>query len=415
MNDSSPCDVLVIGAGPAGTAAATVLAQHGRSVRIVEKSTFPRYSIGESLIPYCWFTLERLGMLDAMEAAGFQKKHSVQFVNPDGRVSQPFFFEQHFDHPASTTWQVLRADFDRLLLDNARAKGVDVVEGTRVTDFIREDGRVVGVHTANGASGEFRAPLTIDCSGRGSPAVARNRWRVSDDRLKRIAIWTYYRGAVRDPGRDEGATTVAFLPEGGWFWYIPLANDLVSVGAVATSDYLFSETRDLATVFDREVARNKWIEAHLAPGTRCGAPGFDDGPLYVTSEWSYRAKQCAEDGLVLAGDALGFLDPVFSSGVLLALVGGEKVGDAAHAALEADDVSAARFADYGAEMARGVASMRSLVYAFYDPAFRMRDFIRAYPHLQGDITECLIGNVFRDFTDLFSSIDAFAGRTNAAS
>jgi len=233
---------------------------------------------------------------------------------------------------------------------------------------------------------------------------------VPDDSLKRIALWTYYRGALRDPGRDEGATTVAFLPENGWFWYIPLPGDLVSVGAVAKRGYLFPDTRDREAVFDREVEKNPWIAAHLAPGERVNAPGRRDGPVYVTSEWSYRARQCADDGLLLIGDALGFLDPVFSSGVFLALKSGELAGDAVHAALEAGDVTRGRFADFSARMDRGVAPMRSLVHAFYDEAFSMRGFLERYPELRGDVTDCLIGNLFRDFGAMVAAIDAFTGR-----
>jgi len=404
-------DVIVVGGGPAGATAAAVLAMHGRRVLVLEKEKFPRYSIGESLLPYCYFTLERLGVIDRMRRSAFQKKYSVQFVGRSGRVSQPFYFTEHFDHPASTTWQVLRSEFDQMLLENARAKGAEVREETRVLDFVREDGAVVGVRAVSGDGRRrtFRAPMTIDASGRDALGISRNRWRVPDDSLKRIALWCYYRGAVRDPGRDEGATTVAFLPENGWFWYIPLPGDRVSVGAVAKRDYLFGETRDLEAVFDREIEKNPWIKEHLAPGERINAPGRDDGPVYATSEWSYRAETCADDGLLLTGDAAGFLDPVFSSGVFLALKGGELAGDAVHAALEAGDVSRSRFDDYRATLDRGVASMRALVHAFYDPAFGMRGFLERYPERRGDVTDCLIGNLFRDFGALVSAIEEFTG------
>ncbi len=404
-------DVIVIGGGPSGTTAASVLADHGHRVLILEKEKFPRFSIGESLIPYCYFTLERIGMVDKMERSHFQRKHSVQFVSSKGEASQPFYFGDHFDHPAAATWQVLRSEFDQMMLDHAREKGVVVLEETRVQEFIREEDRTVkGVRaiTKEGQKLEFEAPITIDASGRGGLGLSRNKWRIPDPKLKKIAIWTYYKGAKRDSGRDEGATTVGFLPEGGWFWYIPLADDVVSVGAVAERDYLFRDTRDLAEIFDREVENNDWIRKHLAPGTRINAPGVDEGPMYITSEWSYTASRCADDGLVLAGDALGFLDPIFSSGVLLALKGGELVGDAVHEALEAKDISAARFVDYGRQMASATDAMKRLVYAFYDEAFSMRGFLERHPHLQSDVTDCLIGNLSRDFGELFEAVDRYA-------
>lgn len=404
------CDAVVIGGGPAGSTAAAVLAMHGRRVIVLEKEKFPRYHLGESLMPYCYFPLQRLGLVEKMTASHFPKKYSVQFVSIDGKASQPFYFFQHFDHPASTTWQVLRSEFDQMLLDNARAKGAEVREETKVVELLQEAGRVTGVRavTKSGETLEIRAPMTIDASGRDALAMNRNHWRVPDANLRKITIWTYYRGALRDPGRDEGATTVAFLPGKGWFWYIPLPDDVVSVGVVAERDTLFREGRDHAAIFDREAAQNKWIETHLAPGRRINAPGLPDGPFYVTSEWSYRSMHGAADGLVLAGDAFGFLDPVFSSGVFLALKSGELAADAVHAALAAGDVSAGRFREYGAQMAKGMESMRKLVYAFYDERFSMREFVMKHPGLRGDITDCLIGHLFRDFTGLFEAVAEFA-------
>jgi len=219
--------------------------------------------------------------------------------------------------------------------------------------------------------------------------------------LNKIAIWTYYKGALRDPGKDEGATTVAYVPEKGWFWYIPLPEDAVSVGVVAERDYLYSDTRDLAAIFQREVKNNLWIERHLAPGEQTGT-------YRVTGEFSYRSRHCASDGLILAGDAFAFLDPVFSSGVFLALRSGEMAADAADEALTAGDFSASRFTQYGEEFCRGIEAMRQLVYAFYDEAFHFKDFLMEYPDLKGDLTDCLLGNLSRDFRPLFEAVAKFA-------
>ena len=161
-------DCIVIGGGPAGATAGTVLAQHGRRVAVLEREAFPRYHIGESLMPYTWFTFERLGVLDWFEQAACPKKYSVQFVSTTGKVSQPFYFFETIEHPCSTTWQVLRSDFDRMLLDNARARGADVRQGTAVRELLMDGDRTVGVRAA-GPDGErltLHADAVIDASGR---------------------------------------------------------------------------------------------------------------------------------------------------------------------------------------------------------------------------------------------------------
>jgi flavin-dependent dehydrogenase len=377
---------------------------HGRKVVVLEKEKFPRYHIGESLLPYGFFVMERIGMKEKMKGSHFVKKFSVQFVTPDGRSSQPFYFHTHLKHEAAQTWQVLRSELDQMLLDNAREKGANVIEEITVRDAIRDEkGAVAGVIAMdkNGAQHEFRAPITIDASGRDAFFISRNGWKIRDPYLNKIAVWTYYKGAKRDAGIDEGATTVAYVPEKGWFWYIPLAGDVVSVGVVAEKDYLMRCTRDLKEIFYQEVEENVWIKDHLAAGEQFG-------PFRITGEYSYRSRHCAADGLVLAGDAFAFLDPVFSSGVMLALRSGELAADAADAALTDGDFSAARFAAYGEEMCKRIESMRRLVYAFYDHNFSFREFLKKYPHLQGDVTDCLIGNWLKDFDPMYEAMREFA-------
>ncbi len=397
-------DAIVIGGGPAGSTAACVLAQHGRNVVLLEKEKFPRYHIGESMLPFGFFVMDRIGMAEKMKGSHFVKKFSVQFVTTDGRSSVPFYFHTHLKHEAAQTWQVLRSELDQMLLDNAREKGATVIEEMTVRDAIREGSAVKGVKAVdkNGETHEFHAPVTIDASGRDAFFITRNGWKIRDPYLNKIAVWTYYKGAKRDPGIDEGATTVAYVPEKGWFWYIPLAGDIVSVGVVAEKDYLMRRTKDLKEIFYQEVDENVWIKEHLAVGEQFG-------PFRITGEYSYRSKYCAADGLILAGDAFAFLDPVFSSGVMLALRSGELAGDAAHAALSDGDFSAERFTAYGAEFCKRIESMRKLVYAFYDHKFSFRDFIRKYPHHAGSITDCLIGNWLVDFDEMYEVMSEFAG------
>ena len=399
-------DAIIIGGGPAGSTAATILAEKGHDVLVLEKDKFPRYHIGESLMPYCYFPLERLGVIDKIMASASPRKYCVQFVRQNGSLSQPFYFFQHNDHPSSTTWQVLRSEFDKMLLDNAREKGAKVMEQTRAKELLKDDnGAVTGVtaEESEGKTHTLHAPITVDCTGRDAFATTREKWRVKDPMLNKVSIWTYFKGAKRDPGADEGATTVAYLPEKGWFWYIPMQDDMVSVGIIAEKDYLYRESRDPATIFAAETKNNAWIEDHLSQGEQTGQ-------YWVTGEFSYRSQYCATDGLVLAGDAFSFLDPVFSSGVFLALFSGEKVADTIHGILERNETfTAQQFEGYGKDFREAIETMRKIVYAFYDENFSFGKLIRKDMALQGDLTDCLIGNIAnKDFSRLFEHMGQLA-------
>ena len=404
MSDNGQYDVLLIGAGPSGSSAAALLAEYGHNVLLIEREKFPRYHIGESLLPFTHEPLKRLGLIERMRASAFIKKYSVQFVSTSGKASQPFYFNTRYDDDVAQTWQVLRSEFDQMLLDHARDKGANVVEETKVLDLLRDGDRVTGVRVRqpDGTEAEYRAPITLDCSGKESFAASRNRWRVPDPELNKVAVWTYYKGAKRDKGIDEGTTTVAFLPEKGWFWHIPLHDDRVSVGVVAEGKYL---TRDGVKapkdIFHREVTQNKWIEEYLAPGK-------STGDYYVTNEFSYHSRHCGCEGLLLLGDAFCFLDPVFSSGLMLALKSGVMAADAVHAAIEANDFSPAQFEDYAATLREGIENMRKLVYVFYHPNFTFRDLIEKHPDLAGDITDCLSGDVNKDFSRLWTAVEELA-------
>ena len=404
MSDNGQYDVLLIGAGPSGSSAAALLAEYGHNVLLIEREKFPRYHIGESLLPFTHEPLKRLGLIERMRASAFIKKYSVQFVSTSGKASEPFYFNTRYDDDVAQTWQVLRSEFDQMLLDHARDKGANVVEETKVLDLLRDGDRVTGVRVRqpDGTEAEYRAPITLDCSGKESFTASRNRWRVPDPELNKVAVWTYYKGAKRDEGIDEGTTTVAFLPEKGWFWHIPLHDDRVSVGVVAEGKYL---TRDGVKapkdIFHREVTQNKWIEEYLAPGK-------STGDYYVTNEFSYHSRHCGCEGLLLLGDAFCFLDPVFSSGLMLALKSGVMAADAVHAAIEANDFSPTQFEDYAATLREGIENMRKLVYVFYHPNFTFRDLIEKHPDLAGDITDCLSGDVNKDFSRLWAAVEEFA-------
>ncbi|HCQ33708.1 MAG TPA: alkylhalidase [Verrucomicrobiales bacterium] len=402
--DNEPCDVIVIGGGPCGATASALLAEKGHRVILLEKAKFPRYHVGESLMPFCYFTLKRLGVLEEMEKHAFVKKHSVQFVSKDGKISDPFYFFQHLDHPAATTWQVERSVFDNMLLRNAETKGVDVREETEVRGFVYEGDRVTGVKakTKNGEEYTVNATVTLDCTGRDALFLRKKSWRKRDPKLNKIAIWTLYRNAKRDEGLDEGATTVAYVDGRGWFWNIPLRNNIVSSGIVAERDYLYRDSRDPREIYEREIEENSWIKEHLGEGEQFGE-------YWVTGEYSYRGEHCASDGLVMAGDAFAFLDPVFSSGVFLALKSGEMVADAIGDALEQGDVSVEQFSSYGEKLCQMIEVMRKIVYAFYDEDFSFGELIKRHEQIRPMLTDCLIGDLDgKDYTPLAEAMSDLA-------
>jgi flavin-dependent dehydrogenase len=397
-------DAIVIGGGPAGSASAAILSEYGHRVLILERAKFPRYHIGESLIPFTFHPLERLGLIPTMKSSAFVRKYSIQFAAPTGKVSQPFYFFNRYDRETvAQTWQVLRSEFDQLLLDNARARGVEVREETAVKELIWEDTRVAGVLAQDkaGTLTEYRAPITLDCTGKEAFTAVHQGWRVKDPYLNKVAVWTYYRGAKRDPGIDEGATTVAYVPEKGWFWYIPQHNDMVSVGVVADGKYLSrGGVKSPDQMFAREVEQNAWIQDHLSAGEQVGR-------YFVTSEFSFHTRHCGCEGLLLVGDAFAFLDPIFSSGLMFALKSGVLAGDAVHRAIVEENFAPEQFEPYARLLRHGVENMRKLVYAFYHQEFSFKRVIDKYPEAVGEITDCLSGDVDRDFTELWRKISEF--------
>jgi flavin-dependent dehydrogenase len=395
-NDQSNPQVIVIGGGPGGTTAATLIAQQGVRVRLYERERGPRFHIGESLIPRTYWVLQRLKMLDKMKGSHFVKKYSVQFINERGKVSEPFYFLDHNPHESSQTWQVLRSEFDQKLLDNAREQGVEVREGARVLDVLFEGERAVGVRVVEegNVEREVRAQVIVDASGQSSLIMSRLGLRDWDPVLKKAALWTYWEGARRDTGRDEGATLVIQVQgKNGWFWYIPLHDGTISVGVVAGYDYLFKDrpNKDHEAIYFEEVQRCPGVQERIASARRAG-------PFRAAKEYSYRSRHAAGNGWVLVGDAFGFLDPLYSSGVLLALTSGQMAADAVVEGLAKVDTSAAQLGKWETEFTRGMNRMRRLVCAYYD-GFSFGHFVRRHPHLKGHLTDLLIGDLFKDSVD----------------
>ena len=386
-------DVVVIGGGPAGATAATLLSQQNLKTVVFERERFPRFHIGESLIPETYWVLKRLNMLPKMQRSHFVKKYSVQFVNAAGKLSAPFYFWDNKPHECSQTWQVVRSEFDKMMLDNAREHGADVHEGTRVLDVLFEGDRAAGVTVQHedGSTHQVRAKVVVDASGQLGVLQNRFRLRVWDPVLNKGAVWTYWRGAYRDSGKDEGATMVLQTADrSGWFWYIPLHDDIVSVGIVAPARKMLRGT-NREEIYHAAMAQCPAVADRVSRATR-------ETGYFVTKDYSYRATQNAGDGWVMIGDAYAFLDPLYSSGVLLALRSGEMAADAIIDGLARGDTSGNQLGRWKPTFDQGVDRMRRLVCEYYE-GFSFGAFVRNYPELRGTVTDLLIGDLFTDRVD----------------
>ncbi len=395
-------DVIVIGAGPAGSTCAGLLSMHGHDVLLLEKETFPRHHIGESLMTETYWVFERLGMLDKLRKSSYVRKHSVQFFSKSGKGSRPFYFFEGNDHESASTWQLPRDEFDTIMFNHVAELGVQTCEGINVRDVLMEGDAVTGVSidTPNGAK-DIRAKVVVDGSGLNAFLSRKFKLQQFDPNLKKAAIYGHFKGAHRDADVDEGATLIVNTPDQkGWFWYIPLDNDIVSVGCVADKEFLFpnGESRDLADAFNRSVTHCEPIQMRLKDATL-------RGPMRSCSDFSYISNKIAGDGYVLIGDAFGFLDPVYSSGIFLALKSAEMAADTIHQAFETDDFSGHKLSSFSDEYMVGMNALRNLVYCFYAPGFRFSSFLKEHPQFKTHLIDLLTGNIYRDgILDIFDAM-----------
>ena len=388
-------DVVVIGGGPAGATVGTLVAEFGHRTLILERAPFPRFHVGESLVPETYWTFKRLGLIQQLQNTAFPKKFSVQFVAETGKESAPFYFDEHKPGECSQTWQVVRGDFDQMLLENAVAKGATARADAQVLDVLFDADRATGVRVQYGSDGEkevceIASPVVVDATGQSAFLATRLGLKVSDSRLKKGTIWSYFQGAHRDPGREEGATII--LQTAGkksWFWYIPLPNDVVSVGCTGSMPYMFGKDRGTPEqTFAAELQRCPAMQRRLKNATR-------HTDFFTTKDFSYRARKAAGDGWLLVGDAFGFIDPVYSTGVFLALKSGEFAADAIHEAFKKNDFSAGQLGCWQGKYVEGLELFRKLVYAFYTPGFSFGRFLKQHPRFRANLVDMLIGDVFK--------------------
>jgi len=383
-------DCVVMGGGPAGSTAAALVAEAGFSTLLLERAKMPRLHIGESLMPETYWIFERLGVLDQMKKSGYPKKVGVQFVSPTGKESSPFFFRSHDDRESSETWHVDRAEFDKMLFDNAATQGATCRDNTRVLDVQLADDRITGVRLqpATGELIDVTAKVVIDATGQQTLLANRLGLRRENPDLRKVSFWQYYRGAHRDEA-GGGVKTVIMHTAGkrSWFWYIPLSGDIVSVGLVGDRDYLLKDRGTPAEVFAAEqqkcLALLGWLQDAQA-----------EGELQVAREFSYSTERSAGDGWVLIGDAWGFIDPVYSSGVYFAMKSAALAADCIIDGLRTGDVSAATLGRWLPDFTRHTHLLRRLVNAFYSDEFRVGKFLQEYPQHQNELVDMLIGRVF---------------------
>ncbi len=359
---SSALDVIVIGGGPAGAAVATRLAQRGRRVLLLEKEHFPRFHIGESMLPCSMPLIEQLGALPRLKAANFLPKFAAEFVTADGSLKQRYAFRDGIVPGADSAFEVDRSEFDALLLDNAAERGVDVRQGQQVVRFdlnLATGVRVVA-RASDGSETTFEAEMLIDATGQSSLLAGRLGLREMDKDLKNFAVFSHYEGASRYSGEEEGDISVVLVP-GGWWWVIPLRNDRTSVGLVGPSHRLRGQKPDDA-YFDAQIAETPFLRERLMNAQRVA-------PVRSVSDYSYVSRELAGDRFVLVGDAAAFIDPVFSTGVYLGLVGAFRAAEAVDRALTRGRFDRSQFLAYERAVHKGVATYRRFVKGFYTPEF----------------------------------------------
>ena len=359
------CDVLVIGGGPAGATAAALLAGRGYRVTVLEKDRHPRFHIGESLLPANLPLFERLGVMDEVRRIGMQK-WAAEFVSPWHDTQQKFEFADAWDKSMPFAYQVRRSEFDEILIRNAGRKGANVIEGCRVraVDFQPGGGgAVIAAEHDDGRAQSWHARFVVDASGRGTFLGNRFKCKHRNPRHNSAAMYGHFTGAQRLAGKDAGNITV-FWFDHGWFWYIPLADGATSVGAVSWPAYMNTRGKRSVEQFFRDtIALCPRLAARLEHATLVSE-------VEATGNFSYECERSHGDGYLLLGDAYAFIDPIFSSGVMLAMNSAFAGADAVDACLARPAESAAALARFDRVMKLGPKEFSWFIYRVTNPAMR---------------------------------------------
>jgi flavin-dependent dehydrogenase len=350
-------DVIVVGGGPAGTTAATLLAQQGFSVTLLERERFPRFQIGESLLPYNNDLFERLGVAEQIASSDCVPKYGAYFVTADGHTGYSFRFDQRLADPYRRSFQVKRAEFDHLLLRNAEKHGVVVREETGVASVDVSDPNVATVRTVHGETLEAR--FVVDASGHGSVVGMKVGERSEVDSLKKIAFFAHYRNVPRAEGKDGGSTVIVVL-RNAWFWLIPVTEELMSVGLVVDREHYRNCGLQPEELLAQTIAASPWVAERMKNAERVTQ-------IYARKDFSFRMRNIAGPNYALVGDAAGFLDPIFSTGVFMAMKSADMATDAIATRLRTGSTRALEA--YQREISRGFEKYLRFIERFYDREF----------------------------------------------
>jgi flavin-dependent dehydrogenase len=356
----SVSDVAVIGGGPGGSSVATHLARAGLSVTLFEREVFPRFKVGESLVPATMLMLERLGVLERVERGGYQIKYGATFHDQQTGLGHTFYFLEGMPWP-NWTYNVPRADFDALLLDHARKQGAVVHQPAAVAGVAFDAEGVTLEVDSGGDRYTHRARFLVDASGRDGFLASRIGRRSRVPNLGKVAAFAHVRGGRRFSGREVGNVRI-YLFDGGWFWWIPMSNDLASVGAVVHARDARAYAGQAEALFDAMVARCAAVAEHLTGAERVT-------PIYLTANFAYTNAPVVGDRFLAVGDAIAFVDPIFSSGVFIAMRSAELAAQAILPAFADGRFRARRFAAYERRVWRGVAPFFKFIHKYYEPSF----------------------------------------------
>ena len=367
MQETDIYDVAIIGGGPAGSTAATLLAKAGRRVIVFEREKFPRFHIGESLLPFSVQTFDRLGVREKLDRT-FLPKFGGEIMAACGTKGVKFYFKDGFRSQRDRAYQVTRSDFDKLLLDHSRENGAEVREQTEVTKLDFADDRVkIDIENSDGAKSTIEARYLLDCSGRQTLLGSLFNVKKTYDHLQKFSVFAHYENIDRLPGRDA---TLIRMVRGldRWFWMIPLTETRTSIGVVMDTAAFRAAKLSPQAALEKFIDEQPLMKERMKKAIRVS-------PVYSAGDFSYRNTRLAGERWLLAGDSAGFIDPVFSSGVFLAIMSAEKAADTLEEVLRDESKRNRLFKKYSRTVNRIMDIYLTFVNAWYQ---RSKEFLEVF-------------------------------------